>query len=136
MDNEVAHASKASSIDSPGQTALSLSSGPAPSSSSGTAPAAGRPAPEVGNVVVATVAERSTTQPTTRSTIRETETEDQPNTKRQRVLASRPDRYGADVDAERCKTIVLAADPEDRDGWTQQEQETLWSQEWTSWTSG
>ena len=47
------------------------------SSSSGTAMAAGRPAPEDGNVVVATVAESSTTQPTTRSAIRETETGDQ-----------------------------------------------------------
>ena len=81
MDNEVAHAGEASSIDSPGQTSLSLSGGPAPRSSSGTAPAAGRPAPEVGNVVLATVAESSTTQPTTRSTIRETETEDQSNAK-------------------------------------------------------
>ena len=56
----------------------------APRSSIGTAPAAGRPAPEVGNVVVATAAESSMTQPTTRSTIRETETEDKSNTKRQR----------------------------------------------------
>ena len=115
MDNEVAHTGEASSIDSPGQTSLSLSSGSAPSSSSGTAPAAGRPAPEVGDVVVATA-----TQPMPRSIIRETETEDQSNAKRQRELASRPDRHGADVNADICRTIVLAADPEDRDEWTQQ----------------
>ena len=54
VGTEVAHTGEASSIDSPGQTSLSLSSGPAPSSSSGTAPAAGRPALQVGNVVVAT----------------------------------------------------------------------------------
>ena len=82
--------------------------------------AAGRPAPEVGNVAVATVAESSTTQPTTRSTIRETETGDQPRKRRLRVLASRPDQIGADVNACTCMTSVLAAGPEDRDGWTQQ----------------
>ena len=48
VDNEVAQSGKASSTDSPGQTALSLSSGPAQSSSSGAARAAGRPAPEIG----------------------------------------------------------------------------------------
>ena len=69
---------------------------------------------------MATVAESSTTQPTTRSTIRETETEDQSNAKRQRVLASRPDRHGADVNADTCRTIALAADPEDRDEWSRQ----------------
>ena len=91
MDNEVAHTREASSIDSQGKTSLSLSSGPAPSSTSGTAPVAGRPAPEVGNVFVVTVAESSTTQPTTRSKIRETETEDQSNAKRQRGLAGQID---------------------------------------------
>ena len=117
VDNEVAQSGKASSIDSPGQTSLSFSSGPAPSSSSGTPPAAGRLAPEVGNVVAGTVAESSTTQPKTRSTIRETETEDQSNTKRQRRLASRADQYGADVNMGMSTTIVMAADPEVRDGW-------------------
>ena len=43
-----------------------------------------------------------------------------PVQKRQGVLASRPDRHGADVNACMCRTIVLAADPEDRDEWTQQ----------------
>ena len=71
-------------------------------------------------MVVAAVAESSTTQPTTRSTIRETETDDQSNAKLQRVLASRPDRHGADVNADTWRTIVLAADPEDRDEWTRQ----------------
>ena len=81
---------------------------------------AGRPAPEVGNVVAATVVGSSTTQPTTRSTIRETETGKQSNNKRLRVLTSTPDQTGADVNACPCRTIVLAAGPEDRDGWTQQ----------------
>ena len=49
------------------------------------------------------------------------DTEDQSRDKRQRVLASRPDQQGTDVNADMCKTIVLAAGPEDRDGWTQQE---------------
>ena len=120
VNNEVAQNGRASSIVSPGKTPPSLSSGIVQSSSSGTAPAAGRPAPEVGNVAVATVAESSTTQPTTSSTFRETEIEDQSNAKRQRVLASRPDQHGTDVNADVCKTIVLAAGPEDRDGWTQQ----------------
>ena len=71
-------------------------------------------------MVVVTVAESSTTQPTTRSTIRETEIGDQSRDKRQRVPASRPDRTRVDVNACMCMTIVLAAGPEDRDGWTQQ----------------
>ena len=119
VDTEVVQTGRTSSIVSQGQTSLSLSSGTAQSSSSGTALAAGRPAPEDSNVVVVTFAESSTTQPTTRSTIRETET-------------------GVDVNACACRTIALAADSEDRDGWTQVcglEQETTWSQEWTSWTS-
>ena len=53
-----------------------------------------------------------------RSTIRETETEDQSDVKRQSVLAT--DQHGTDVDADMCKTIVLAAGPEDRDGRSQQ----------------
>ena len=58
-----------------------------------------------------TIAESSTTQLTTRSTIRETETGDKSRDKRQRVLASRPDRTRVDVNAYTCRTIVLAADP-------------------------
>ena len=71
-------------------------------------------------MVVVTIAESPTTQPTTRPTIRETETENQSNNKRLRVLASRPDQTGADGNACTCRTIVLAAGPEDRDGWTRQ----------------
>ena len=69
-------------------------------------------------MVVVTVAESSTTQSTTRSTIRETETGDESRDRRQRLLASRPDRTGVDVNACTCRTIVVAADSEDRDGWT------------------
>ena len=119
MNNEVAHAGEASSIDSPEPTAFSLSSGPAQSSSCGTVMAAGRPAPEGSNVVVTTVAESLTTQPTARPTIREMEIGNQSNDKRLVVLASRPDRTRDDVNACKCRRIVFAACPEDRDGWTQ-----------------
>ena len=137
VNNEVAQTGRASSTISPGQTSISLSSGTMQSSSSGTAMAADRPAPEDSNVAVVTVAESSTTQPTTRSTIRETETGDQSRDKRQSVLASRPNQTGADVNACTCRTIVLVAGPEDRDdsAGCGSEQETPWSQEWTSWTS-
>ena len=80
VNNEIVQTGRASSIVSPGKTPSSLSSGTVQSSSSGTALAAGRPAPEDSNVAVDTVAESSKTQPTTRSTIRETETGDQPRT--------------------------------------------------------
>ena len=120
VNNEVVQTGRASSIVSPGKTPSSLSSGTMQSSSSGTALGAGRLAPEDSNVTVDTVAESSTTQRTTRSTSRETETCDQSRDKRRRVLASRPDRTRVDVNACTCRTIVLAADPEDRDGWTQQ----------------
>ena len=76
--------------------------------------AAGRLAPEVGNVAVATVAE-SSTQPTTRSTIQETVTGDQSNNERQKVLASRPDRHRTNVNVGTCRAVVLTTDPEDSD---------------------
>ena len=44
-----------------------------------------------------------------------------PGTKRQRVLASRPERTKVDVNACTCGAIVFAADPEERDGWTRQD---------------
>ena len=62
VDNEVAQTGRASSIVSLGQTPPRLSSGPVQGSSSGTALAAGRPAPEDSNVAVVPVAESSTTQ--------------------------------------------------------------------------
>ena len=106
VDNEVAQTGRASSIVSLGQTPPRLSSDPVQGSTSGTALAAGRPAPEDSNVAVVPVAESSTTQPTTRSTIRETETGDESRDKRQMVLASRPDRTRVDVNACTCRTIV------------------------------
>ena len=118
VNNEVVHTGRASSIVSPGKPPPSLSSGTMQSSSSGAALAAGRPALEDSNVAVETVAESSTTQPTTRSTIRETETGDQSRDKTSE--ATKPDRTRVDVYACTCRTIVLAAGPEDRDGWTQQ----------------
>ena len=53
-----------------------------------------RPAPEDSHVMMAAIAESSTTLSTTSSTIREVETEDQSNTECQKVLASRSDRHG------------------------------------------
>ena len=90
------------------------------SSSSDTALAAGRPAPEDSHMMVAAVAESSTTQSTTSSRIRVVETEDQSNTECQKVLASRSDRHGTIADMDTCGAIVLTTGPEDCDGWTHQ----------------
>ena len=115
VENEVAHTGEASSIDSPGQTSLSLSSGPTPSTGRGTAPAAGRPGAggwqRGGGYSCGKLDDIADDEINDSA---QTETEDQSNAKRQRVLASRPDRHGADVNADTCRTIVLAADPEDR----------------------
>ena len=109
------------------------------SSNGGTAMAAGRPAPEDSQMLLAAVAESATTQSTTSSTIRVVETEDQFNTECHKVLAGRSDRHETIADMDTCGAIVLMTDPEDCDGLDSagcgQEQEMLWSQEWTSWTS-
>ena len=90
-------------------------------------------------MTLAAVAENATTQSTTSSTIRVVETEDQFNIECQKVLASRSDWHGTIADMDTCGAIVLTTDSEDCDGWKSagcgQEQEMLWSQEWTSWTS-
>ena len=90
------------------------------SSSSDTALAAGRPAPEDSHMMMAAVVESSTTQSTASSTIRVVETEDQSNTECQKLLASRSDRHGTIADVDTCGAIVLTTDPEDCHGWTQQ----------------
>ena len=124
VDNEVVQTDSAGSNVSPGKTSYSLSNGNMQSSSSDTALAAGRPAPEDSYVVMAAVAESSTTQPTTSSTIRVVETEDQSNTECQEVLASRCDRHGIIADMDTCRAIDLKTDHEDCDGWTKQR---LWT---------
>ena len=135
VNSEVAQTDRASSNVSPGKTPHSLSNGTMQSSSSDTPLAAGRPAPEGSHMVVAAVAESSTTQSTTSSTIRVVETEDQSNTEGQKVLANRSDRHGTIADMDTCRAVDMTTDPEGCDGWTQQvvglEQEMLWSQEWT-----
>ena len=89
------------------------------SSNSGTAMAAGRPAPKDSQMLMAAVAESATTQSTTSSTIRVVETEDQSNIECQKVLASRSDRHETIVDMDTCRAIDKT-DPEDCVGWTQQ----------------
>ena len=119
VDNEVAQTDSASSNVSPGKTLHSLSNDSMQSSSSDTALSSGRPAPKDSHMVVAAVAESSTTQSTTSSTIRVAETEGQSNTECQKVLASRSDRHGTIADMDTCGVVVLTTDPEDCDGWTQ-----------------
>ena len=89
------------------------------SSTGGTAMAAGRPAPN-SHMRLAVVAESATTQSTTSPRIRVVETEDHFNIECHKVLASRSDRHGTIEDMDTFGAIVLAIDPEDRDGWTQQ----------------
>ena len=120
MDDEVAQTDRASSNVSPGKTSYSLSNGNMHGSSGDTALAAGRPAPEDSHMMMAAVAESSTTQSTTSSTIRVVETGDQSNTGCQKVLTSRSDRHGTIADMDTCRAIDLTTDPEDCDGWTQQ----------------
>ena len=90
------------------------------SSTGGTAMAAGRPAPEDSQMLMAAVAESATTQSTTRSRIREVETEDQSNIECQKVLASRSDWHETIADMDTCGAFVLTTDPEDCHKWTQQ----------------
>ena len=71
-------------------------------------------------MMMAAVAERARTQPTTSSMIQVIETEEQFNTECQKVLASRSDRRGTFADMDACRATELKTDPEDCDGWTQQ----------------
>ena len=119
VDNEVAQTDRASS-NSPGKPPHDLSDGTMQISIGGTAMAAGRPAPEDSHMMAAAVAESSTTQSTTSSTIRVVDTEGPSNTECQKVLASRSDRHGTTADMDTCRAVVLTTDPEDCDGWTRQ----------------
>ena len=69
--------------------------------------AAGRPAPEDSRTMTAAVAESATTQPTTSSTIRVVETEDQFKTECHKVLASRTDQHGTIADMDTCRAIEM-----------------------------
>ena len=84
--------------------------GPAPSSSSGPARAAGGPAPEDFNV--GGLQEARATQPTS-SAVRVLETEDDASAKRQRLRAGMPILRETDVDVnvDAHKMVVLAAMP-------------------------
>ena len=121
VDNEVAQTDSQRKFERlTGKSTEQFEQGTMQSSNGGTAMAAGGPAPEDSRIMVAAVAESATTQSTTSSTIRVVETDDQSNTKCQKVLASRTDRYGTIEDMDTCRAIEMTTDPEDCDGWTQQ----------------
>ena len=113
VDNEAAQTAVASasepSVDTPGQAA----GGPAPSSSSGPAPVAGRPAPEC---VSMEVAAESSAEPTS-SAVQTLKAEDDASAKRQKVMTGVPILHESDVDAH--KMVVLAAMPDDQGQWIQ-----------------
>ena len=94
MDREAAQAAAASasgpSVETPGQA----TGGPAPSSSSGPAPAAGGPALEDVNMGAA---ESSAAQPTS-SVVGTLETGDDASAKRKRLMAGMPILHETDVD--------------------------------------
>ena len=91
-------------------------SGSSPSSSSGPAPAAGRPAPEDANMEPA----ESSAQPTS-SVVRALEAEDGTSAQRQKLMAGMPTLHETDVDVnmDAHKLVVLAAVPDDQGKWTQ-----------------
>ena len=77
--------------------------------------------PSLCQMTLTAVAESAMTQSTTSSGIREMETEDQFNIECHKLLAGIFDRHGTIVDMDTCGAIVLTIDPEDCDGWTQQD---------------
>ena len=90
--------------------------GSAPSSSSGPAPAAGRPAPEDADMEPA----ESPAQPTS-SVVRTVEVEDNTSAKRQKLMVGMPILHETDVDVntDTHKLVVLAAMPDDQGKWIQ-----------------
>ena len=95
------------------ETPEQAAGGPAPSSSSGRAPAAGGPTPQDVNMEVA--AESSATS----SAVQTLEAEDDASAKRQKV-AGVPILHESDVDVnvDAHKMVVSAAMPDDREQWT------------------
>ena len=118
VDSEAAQTGAAIAGDTSAEVWGQVPGNFATSSSSGPAPAAGRPAPED---VMEVVVESSTTQPTS-SANWVLEADDHPSAKRQKVLAGMPtsDETDEDVNVDAYKIIVLAAMPDDREQWTQQ----------------
>ena len=117
VDNEAAQTAAPSASEPNVETLGQAAGGPAPSSSSGPAPAAGGPAPED---VSMGAAESSAAQPTC-SVVRTLETEDDGSAKCQRLMAGMPILHETDVDVnvDAHKMVVLAAIPDDRGQWTQ-----------------
>ena len=117
VDNEAAQTAAPSASEPNVETLGQAAGGPAPSSSSGPAPAAGGPAPEDVNMGAA---ESSAAQPTS-SVVRTFETEDDGSAKCQRLMAGMPILHETDVDVnvDAHKMVVLAAIPDDRGQWTQ-----------------
>ena len=117
VDNEAAQTAAASASEPNVETPRQAANGPAPSSSSGPAPAACEPAPEDVNMGAA---EGSAAQVTS-SVVRTLETEDDGSAKRQRLMAGMPILHETDVDVnvDAHKLVVLAAMSNDQGQWTQ-----------------
>ena len=117
VDNEAAQTAAASAnepnVETPGQAA----GGSAPSSTSGPAPAAGRPASEDANMEAAESSAAQQTSPV----VRTLEAEDDTSAKRQKLMAGMPILHETDVDVnmDAHKLVVLAAMPDDQGKWTQ-----------------
>ena len=116
VDNEAAQTAAASAIEPNAEMREQAVGGSAPSSSSGPAPAAGRPAPEDTNMEAA----KSSAQPTS-SEVRTMEAEDNTSAKRQKLMAGMPILHEIDVDVntDTHKLVVLAAMPDDPGKWIQ-----------------
>ena len=117
VDNEAAQTAAASASEPNVEMQEQAAGGSAPSSSSGPAPAAGRPSPEDANMEAA---ESSAGQPTS-SVVRTLEAEDDTSAKRQKLMAGMPILHETDVDVnmDAHKLVVLAAMPDDQRKWTQ-----------------
>ena len=116
VDNEAAQTAAANASEPNAEMREQAVGGSAPSSSSGPAPAAGRPAPEDANMEPA----ESSAQPTS-SVVRTMEAEDGTSAKRQKLMAGMPILHETDVDVnmDAHKLVVLAAMPDDQGKWTQ-----------------
>ena len=101
MDNEAAHTAAASASEPNVEMPEQAVGGSAPSSGSGPAPAAGRPAPEDANMTM--------------------EAEGDTSAKRQKLMAGMPILHETDVDVnmDAHRLILLAAMPDDQGKWTQ-----------------
>ena len=108
VDKEAAQTAAASASEPTEETPGQAAGGSTPSSSSGPALAAGRPAPEDVNMGAA---DSSAARPTS-SAVRTLETEDDASAKRQRLMAGMPSTSDVDVNVDAHKMVVLAAMPD------------------------